>query len=1216
MAISASGGATYTNVWFLEHLNQPPVASNDNVIASENVTTAIYPLVNDTDPEGNPLTITFVTTTNGTANISDGTNVLFTPSTNFIGPVTLNYSISDGHGGTNSGLIIVVVTNVPPVANADNYGVAENSGTNVLSPLVNDVVRTPGGGLTIASVSPTNGTASISGTNVLFAAAPDFLGLATIGYTITDGIGGTSVGLIMVTVTNRLPVAVNDFASTPKNMAVTIPVLGNDYDPDGNLLRIAGVSPTNGTAAISGTNVLFTPATNFLGAAFVGYAITDGNGGTNSALITILVTNRPPVAVNDFAGAPENVTVLIPVLVNDTDPDGDPLAIIGVSPTNGTAGISGTNVTFTAATNFIGVATVGYSVTDGFGGINAAVITINVTNFPPLANPDNYAVSENSTNTLSPLLNDVLRTPGGNLTIIDVSPTNGTASIAGTNVIFAPAADFLGVATIGYTITDNVGGTNRTLITVLVTNVPPLANPDNYSVAENSGTNVLSPLGNDVVQTPGGTLSIIGVNPTNGTAVVSGTNVLFVPVTNYFGVATIGYTITDGLGGTNTSLITVNVTNVPPVANSQSVSTPENTAKAITLAGTDPNHLPLTFVIAANPANGTLSLLNTNTGAVTYTPGANFAGADSFIFRVNNGQTNSAPATVGITVMPVADLVVAQSGPASGLAGSNLVFTVSVTNRGPATATNILVTNHLAVGFTFVSASASGVNSNNLVTWSLTALPAGGVTNLTVTALAMEGGTFTNIASGASVVLDLIPTNNNGSLLNAESHTVITPVADVVVFKDGGTNVYAGAIVNYTITASNAGPSTASGVVVQDTLPAGSTLQSASGSYTVSNGVVTWNGITLAPGTVTTFNLSLLASASVSSFMNIAQSTSPVFDPNLSNNNGSAAKSRVSTKVAPSADLVVLLTGPASSIQGSNFVYSLVVTNTGPSTASNVVVSDSLPTNLVFVSASSGGTNSNHVVAWPLIVAFPVGSSTNYTITVKAPFAGLFTNIASALAATYDPYPTNNSGVSPASQAQTTVAPAQFNLLAGSPVFNPQTGLYEEAVVVTNTGSVTVAGFRLLVGGLRSGVSLWNATGTNGGVPYVDYNFPLNPSNTAGLMLEFYDPTRLSFTNTLAVIPIIPGNTGVVGTNGSVPVSRMFTDTRTNGTRFVIEWSSVIGKTYAILYATNVNAAVWNVATPSVTATANITQWYDDGPPKTLSPPADTPFRFYRIIQY
>jgi hypothetical protein len=76
-----------------------------------------------------------------------------------------------------------------------------------------------------------------------------------------------------------------------------------------------------------------------------------------------------------------------------------------------------------------------------------------------------------------------------------------------------------------------------------VTNRPPVANPDSYSVSENSVTNILTPLGNDVVVTPGGSLTIIGVVPTNGTAViVGGTNVLFTPSTNFTGTATIGYT--------------------------------------------------------------------------------------------------------------------------------------------------------------------------------------------------------------------------------------------------------------------------------------------------------------------------------------------------------------------------------------------------------------------------------------------------------------------------------------------------------------------------------------------------------------------------------------------------------------------------------------------------------------------------------------------------
>ncbi len=1104
--------------------NYPPLANPDNDAMTENTTNTFSPLFNDlVNTPGGSLTIIGVSPTNGTATIS-GPNVTFTPTLNFIGVATIGYTITDNVGGTNSTVITVLVTNVPPVANPDVYSIAENSGTNILSPLVNDLVRTPGGSLTIISVSPTNGAASISGTNVLFVPDTNFLGVATIGYEIIDNVGGTNLGLITVAVTNRPPIAVDDFASTPKNVAVTISVLVNDADPDGNPLTVLGISPTNGLAIISGTNVVFTPTNNFLGTAQVGYSISDGNGGTGSAVITILVTNRPPVAVNDFTSSAENVAVTIPVLVNDTDADGDALTIVEVTPTNGLASISGTNLMFTPATNFIGTATVGYVITDSFGGSNFAVVTITVTNIPPVANPDSYSLAENTTNSLSPLINDLVLTPGGSLSIASVTPTNGIATIAGTNVIFVPTFNFIGVATIGYTITDNVGGTNS-------------------------------------------------------------------------------------------SVITVNVTNLPPTAFDQSVTMTENVAKVVALSGSDPTSLPLTYLIVSGPTNGTLTSVNTNSGLVTYTPALDYAGADAFTFRVNNGYSDSPLATVTLAVTPTADLVVVQTGPTNGVAGSNLVFTVTVTNLGPAAATNLVITNQLAAGFTFVGASAGGTYGNHVVIWPLPSLAAYAVTNLTVTAVAAEGGSLTNVASGTSALLDLNLTNNNGSLPQAETHTVISALADVAVFKDGGTNVYAGQSVAYLITATNAGPSTATNVIVQDTLPAGAVFQSASGSYSLSNGMVTWSGVTLAPNTVATFNLILLAPATVSSFLNIAMANSPTADPNLTNNNGSLSKSRVITQVVPSADVVVLLTGPAAAFQGSNFVYSLTVTNAGPSVSSNIVVSDLFPSNLIFVAASSGGVFSNNGITWPNILSLAVGATTNYTITARGLNGGVFTNLAAALAATFDPNLTNNSGVSPASQVQTLLGPVQFGWLKGSPVFNPQTGLYEEAVTVTNTGVATVAGFRLYVGGLRSGVTLYNATGTNNGLPFVQYNAAVDPGHSVGLLLEFYNPSRLAFTNTLSVEAILPPDSGPSGTNGSVLINRIFQDYRFTPARLVIEFNSVPGKSYTILYSTSVSSNLWKVATPTVPANANVTQWYDDGPPKTESRPDSVGSRYYRIIK-
>src|SRR5438445_242672 len=243
------------------------------------------------DGEGDSLTITSVTATNGTAVIVGGTNVVFTPATNFNGTATIGYAISDGNGGTNSALITVTVSavNDAPVAVDDNASTAEDVPVTI-SPLDNDS-DVDGDSLTITSVTATNGTAVIvGGTNVVFTPATNFNGTATIGYTISDGNGGTASALITVRAEERRegPVGVDDGANTAEDGRVTISPRANDREVDADSLTIISVTATNGTAVIvGGTNVVFTPATNFNGTATIGYSISDGNGGTASALITV-----------------------------------------------------------------------------------------------------------------------------------------------------------------------------------------------------------------------------------------------------------------------------------------------------------------------------------------------------------------------------------------------------------------------------------------------------------------------------------------------------------------------------------------------------------------------------------------------------------------------------------------------------------------------------------------------------------------------------------------------------------------------------------------------------------------------------------------------------------------------------------------------------------------------------------------------------------------
>src|SRR5688572_25703769 len=119
--------------------------------------------------------------------------------------------------------------------------------------------------------------------------------------------------------------------------------------------------------------------------------------------------------------------------------------------------------------------------------------------------------------------------------------------------------------------------------------------------------------------------------------------------TYYFAVTALS---TAGLESDPSNEVVTNTPNRQPVAVAAAVSTSEDQSVGISLAGTDPDSDPLIYSIATSPANGTLSGAAPN---LTYVPSANYSGADSFTFRVNDGLTNSIPATISITVNPVND---------------------------------------------------------------------------------------------------------------------------------------------------------------------------------------------------------------------------------------------------------------------------------------------------------------------------------------------------------------------------------------------------------------------------------------------------------------------------------------------------------------------------------------------------------------------------------
>ena len=286
--------------------------------------------------------------------------------------------------------------------------------------------------------------------------------------------------------TNAPPLAVDDAAQTAEDTSVTIAVLANDSDPDGDTLTVAGVSePAHGTAVLTETGaVRYTPEPNFNGTDRFTYVVGDGSGLTAQAAVDVTVrpVDDPPEAVDDAAQTAEDTPVTIAVLTNDSDPDGDTLTVAGVSePVHGTAVLTETGaVRYTPEPNFNGTDRFTYVVGDGSGLTAQAAVDVTVlpVNDPPEAVDDAAETAEDTPVNIAVLAND--SDPDGDpLTVAEVSaPAHGTAVLteAGT-VQYAPEPDYHGPDRFTYVVSSGSGLTARAAVevTVLPANDPPEA---------------------------------------------------------------------------------------------------------------------------------------------------------------------------------------------------------------------------------------------------------------------------------------------------------------------------------------------------------------------------------------------------------------------------------------------------------------------------------------------------------------------------------------------------------------------------------------------------------------------------------------------------------------------------------------------------------------------------------------------------------------------
>lgn len=275
-------------------VNRAPDAVDDQASTASGTAVAIPVLANDSDPDEDNLAITAVSDPPNGSVTNHGGAITYQPDAGFGGNDVFTYTIGDGNGGTDTATVTVRV-NKPPVANDDSVATAEDRAAT-FEVLSNDT-DADGDALRVASITqPIHGTATInSDGSIAYDPAPNYSGRDSFTYTVTDGRDTDSASVsITVTAVNDAPAATNDSATTSKNKVISINVLANDSDGDGDVLRIDSVSrPAHGTASLNADNTIrYRPRGGFTGTDSFTYTVSDGQGGVATATVTVTVTER------------------------------------------------------------------------------------------------------------------------------------------------------------------------------------------------------------------------------------------------------------------------------------------------------------------------------------------------------------------------------------------------------------------------------------------------------------------------------------------------------------------------------------------------------------------------------------------------------------------------------------------------------------------------------------------------------------------------------------------------------------------------------------------------------------------------------------------------------------------------------------------------------------------------------------------------------------
>ncbi|MCG7880308.1 MAG: Ig-like domain-containing protein [Candidatus Thiodiazotropha endolucinida] len=690
-----------------------PVANADSITVAEGATATTLVggsstvLNNDTGLGDTPVTVSLVTdVTNGSLTLSgDGTfSYTHDGSENFTDSFT--YRVTDNDGETADATVTINITPVSdatPVANADSITVAEGATATTLvggsSTVLNNDTGLGDTPVTVSLVTDvTNGSLTLSGDGTFsytHDGSENFTDSFT--YRVTDNDGETADATVTINITpvsDATPVANADSITVAEGATATTlvggssTVLNNDTGLGDTPVIVSLITNvTNGSLTLNGDGTFsytHDGSENFTDS--FTYRITDNDGETADATVTINVTpvsDTTPVANADSITVAEGATATTlvggssTVLNNDTGLGDTPVIVsLITNVTNGSLTLNGDGTfsyTHDGSENFTDSFT--YRVTDNDGETADATVTINVTpvsDETPVANTDSITVAEGATATTlvggsSTVLNN--DTGLGDTPVIVsliTNVTNGSLTLNGDGT-FSYTHDGSENFTDSFTyrITDNDGETADATVTINITPVSdqtPVANADSITVAEGATATTLvggssTVLNNDtgLSDTPV-TVSLItdvtnGILTLNSDGTFSYTHDGSENFTDSF-----TYRVTDNDGETADATVTINVisNNNPPEASDTNISVLEDNVYTGNLpAAVDGDGDTVTYRLDSNPVHGSITL--DMDGGFSYTPDADYHGADSFIYSVSDGNGGNNSYLVEIDVVSVND---------------------------------------------------------------------------------------------------------------------------------------------------------------------------------------------------------------------------------------------------------------------------------------------------------------------------------------------------------------------------------------------------------------------------------------------------------------------------------------------------------------------------------------------------------------------------------